>query len=155
MMKTTIASCSIIALCMVSFLTCGPSYVMDTPDEFAHFHKEKRFLKYISSDGVRVKVSSMKNEPKGDVAMWQNAMEKYLSGKGYHLTEKNPIATTENIKGTYSEYIYSYNAEPYIYGIALFAEDEHLFLVEAGGPKKHYLARREKIRKAISTLKVK
>lgn len=154
-MRTTIAPCIVIALFLFGFIYCGPSYVMDTPDEFAHFHKEKRFLKYISSDGVRIKVSSLKNEPKGDAAMWQSSMEKYLSGKGYHLTEKKEIATGENLKGIYSEYLYSYNAEPYLYGIALFEKDEYLFLIEAGGPKQKYLSRREKMLKAIQSFKVK
>ncbi len=154
-MKKTIALYIIIALFVFGFIHCGPSYIMDTPTGFAHYHKEKRFLKYISSDGVRIKVSSLRNEPKGDAAMWQNAIEKHLASKGYHLTEKKEIATGENLKGTYSEYLYSYNAEPYIYGIALFEKDEFLFLVETGGPKQKYLARREHVLTAIHTFTVK
>lgn len=154
-MKKKITIYILVMLFGAIFLYCGPSYVMDTPDGFAHFHKEKQFLKYISSDGVRIKASFMKNEPQGDVSMWQNALEKYLAGKGYHLHEKNDIATIDNLKGVYSEYIYMYNAEPYIYGLALFAKDEHLFLIETGGPKQRYLSRRAKILSAIGTFKVK
>lgn len=154
-MKKATALHIIIALFFFSFTSCGPSYVMDPPDEFAHFHKDKRFLKYISSDGVRVKVSSLKNEPSGDVTMWQNAIQKYLSIKGYHLAEKKEIATSENLKGVYTEYLYSYNAEPYVYGIALFVKDEYIFLIEAGGPKQKYLAHRDRMLKAVNTFKVK
>jgi hypothetical protein len=128
---------------------------MDTPQGFAHFDKEKKVLKYISSEGVRVKVSAVKNEPYGDASMWQSALDVYLQAKGYHRTERNDIGTPENMKGIYSEYRYVFNAETYTYAMALFADKEYLYLVESGGPKKYFDVHRPKIVAAIRTLKVK
>lgn len=134
---------------------CGPSYVMDTPDRFAHFDREKRFLKFISSDNVRVKVSSVKNEPFGEVAMWMGAADNHLRSGGYHRLSGRELATSNNMKGSYSEYQYHYNAETCIYALALFADRDRLYIIEAGGVKKDFEKRRESILSSINSLAIK
>jgi len=127
---------------------------MDTPDSFAHFDREKKVLKFISAEGVRVKVSAVKNEPYGDLAMWMGAVNNHLKTGGYHLQTSRDIATSGNMKGLYSEYLHHYNAETYIYSLALFAERDYLYIAEAGGVKREYEKRRDGILRSIQSLSV-
>jgi hypothetical protein len=150
---TGLLSCVILAV--LAWSGCGPSYVMDTPDRFAHFDREKKFLKFISSDGVRVKVSSAKNSPYGEVAMWMGAVDNHLKAGGYHKVAVKEIATTGNMKGSLTEYLYRYNAESYVYTLALFADSEYLYIIEAGGVKKDFDRRRDGIFSAIRSFSVK
>ncbi len=146
---------SLAMLGCLAWMGCGPSFVMDTPGGFAHYDKETRFLKYISSDGVRVRTRAEKNEPYGEVAMWMGAADNHLKSKGYHKLETRALGTPENMKGTYSEYLYHFNAENHIYALAVFADREHLYIVEAGGAKKDFEKRRANILSAIGSLSVK
>ena len=148
-----LAACVVLAV--LAWTGCGPSYVMDTPDRFAHFDREKKFLKFISSDGVRVKVSSAKNSPYGDVAMWMGAVDNHLKAGGYHKLSVKEIATPGNMKGSLSEYLYRYNAESYVYTLALYADSDHLYIIEAGGVKKDFDRRRDGILSAINSFTVK
>ncbi len=145
----------LIAIVFFAWAACGPSFVMDTPDRFAHFDREKQALKFISAEGVRMKVSAVKNDPYGDLAMWMGAVNNHLKAGGYHLQSSRDIATSENMKGLYSEYFHHYNAESYLYSLALFAERDYIYIVEGGGVKKEYEKRREGILKSLQSLSVK
>ena len=127
---------------------------MDAPEGFAHFDKERKVLKFISSDGVRLRTSSVENRPYGDVAMWLNAVDLHLKGAGYHRISERDVATPENLRGKYIEYLYRFNTENYIYGMAVFAEKKHVYIIEAGGVKKKYESRRESILKSVNSFKV-
>ncbi len=135
-------------------ISCGPRFVMDTPHGFAHFDREKEVLKFISSDGVRLRASSVENKPFGDVAMWLNAVDLHLKGAGYHRLSDSEVATPENLRGKYVEYLYRYNADNYIYGLTLFAEKKQVYIIETGGVKKNFENRRESILKSIRSFKI-
>ncbi|MCX7680250.1 MAG: hypothetical protein N2316_13680 [Spirochaetes bacterium] len=142
----------LVSICYL--MGCGPSFVMNPPEGFAHYHKEKRFLKYISSEGVRVKVSYHENVQKGNVEMWQKAIENFLLRGGYHHLYKNEITAQKNTKGIYAEYRISYNAQPFIYAVAIFVRDQNVYLIEAGGLEKSFIAQRTKIITAIQSFEL-
>lgn len=130
------------------------NFVFNAPSGFAEFTKEKSSYKAISSDGIRLKVYNIKSDHSGDVKMWNNAVEYYLKGLGYHLISGKDIAAG-NLKGCYSEYSYRYYGENYIYSLALFVKEKRICIIEAGGKDAYYKKRRASIMKSIDDFIVK
>ncbi|HPB81228.1 MAG TPA: hypothetical protein PK200_04225 [Spirochaetota bacterium] len=128
-------------------------YSMGTPEGFAKFEKEQQLIKFVSSDSIRIKARSIKNEPYGDIAMWSDTVKHYLTSNGYHEVSVKEIATPENLQGRYTEYRIRYNAEDYIYAVALFVDRENIFIVEAGGEKKHYDRKRNSVVDAVKSFR--
>ena len=136
---------SIIIIFTFFFSGCSPKFTMDSPEGFAHYDEEKHQLKYISPEGVRIKVFSVANDPYGDSGMWATAVKGHLKKQGYKAVLEKEISTPENLKGTYREYEYLFNAENHTYSITLFINKEYIFVAETGGPKKYYKKYRSKI----------
>ena len=130
------------------------NFVFNAPAGFAEFTKERSSYKAISSDGIRLKVYTIKSDHSGDVKMWKNAVEFYLKGLGYHPILQKDIAAA-NLNGSYSEYSYRYYGENYIYSLALFVKEKSICIIEAGGKVAYYKKRRDSILKSISEFIVK
>jgi len=125
-----------------------------SPDNFAQYNKEKHYYKSISSDGVRIKVYAIDNEPYGDIKMWSAAVNHYLSSAGYHSSMTKEI-TASDIMGKYTEYRYLYNSEDYIYALTIFVDEKKIYIIETGGLEIYYKNKREDILKSISSFSIK
>ncbi len=148
---------SITVLCAVmAALAAGcASYTVSAPEGFAYFEKETRFRKFVSADGVRFKVQRIKNYPYGDAEMWRESVDIHLKQEGYHPLSAKDISTPGNMKGAYAEYQTRYNAEDYIYSVALFVDPEYIYLFESGGQKKYFDRHREALLNSIRSLSTK
>lgn len=147
-------SLSIAAIICVCFGSCKTAqYSLSTPDGFAKFHKEEQIMKFVSSDGVRIKAHSIRNEPYGDIAMWSDTVRQHLKSNGYHEVLVKQLATPDNVQGKYTEYGIRYNAEDYIYAVALYVDKENIYIVEAGGEKKYYDRKRDSVLDAMRSFR--
>ena len=141
-----------IILSFLIILGCetGKNYRVKSPDDFAEFTKEKSHFKAISADGVRLRVYSIDNDPYGDMKMWKGAISNYLKGTGYQINSQKEVVASNNLKGDYTEYLYRYNGENYIYSVTLFVDRDNIYIIEAGGIESYYKKRRNSIKKLIS-----
>ena len=97
--------------------------------------KASRFLRKISffgqktPQGVRVRVSSTENTPKGDTKFWQEALFFHLSP--YYAEAQKISFQNKTIAGVL---LTSKDAEPFLYLTAQIADDERLVVFEAFFP---------------------
>ena len=136
------------ALLLLSVLSCV-KYRIPTPAGFVEFHKDK-YYKAISSDGVKVRVTRVDNDPPGDLKMWESAMNHFLSGNGYRLVGKEELSGPERLRGFYREYVYRYNGENYRYSISIYVDEKNIYIIEAGGQEAFYLNRKKDLLRSIS-----
>ncbi|HON77969.1 MAG TPA: hypothetical protein PK544_05730 [Spirochaetota bacterium] len=140
-------------LCLLSGACETSRYSMRTPEGFAKYEKEEHVLKFVSSDSIRIKARSIKNEPYGDLTMWSDTVQHYLKSNGYHEVTAKELATPDNIQGRYTEYSIRYNASDYIYGVALFVDTDTIYIIESGGEKKYYDKKRNSVLEAIKSFR--
>lgn len=133
----------------------GRSFTIAPPGRFAEYTEEKSFFKAISSDNIRLKVYSIRNEPYNDIGLWKGAVEHYLKGGGYHKSSERDISAPGGLKGTYTEYIIRYNGENNIYAVTLFADTKSIYIIETGGMESYYKKHREAIIGSITGFSVK
>jgi hypothetical protein len=144
----------ILSLIAVSGCETEKRYTIKTPVGFAEYTKEKSSFKAISSDGVRLKVYRIDNRPYGDMNMWKGAVTHYLKGRGYRVGSQREIAASNKLRGHYTEYLYRYNGENYIYSLTLFVDGESIYVIEAGGIDSYYKKRWSAIERIISEFRV-
>ena len=133
---------------------CGLSYTMQKPDRFAHFHRNRTMLDYISAEGLRLQAWTVENEPKGNAEMWMRIVDLSLTDAGYHRLVNKNISGANIDDGIYAEYAYHFHAEDHRYSVALFTDDTRIYVVESGGTKTDFEKHRAAILTAISTFTV-
>jgi len=149
-MRVVLLACAVV---MAAGCTTA-QYTINSPDGFVHFNKDKRVLKYISSDGVRIRAHHVKNEPYGDLQMWSDSADLHLRDAGYHELDKKDLATTDNIRGLYREYLTRFNAEDYVYALALYVDREYIYILETGGQKKYFDRHRAGVLQSVRSFSV-
>jgi hypothetical protein len=82
-------------------------------------------------------VRALKNDPKGDMGFWQQALENRMRAMGgYSLLETRDVACKGGLKGKQLRFGHDEGTEPHVYVLTLFLTDKTLFLLEAGGARK-------------------
>ncbi len=141
-------------MCMVP--GCRPSgvnYRVDPPQGFAVYTGDTDSFRSISPDGVRIRIRRVENNPRGDAAMWGQALAAYLKDRGYHGISEEKIVSRDGREGVFAEYAYWYNAEEYRYAIAVFTGPDHLYIVESGGAVEGFARKRDGILGSLSTFR--
>jgi hypothetical protein len=117
------------------------------PEDFAVFDKEDSF-RAESADGTRVRIGTVPNEPAGDGAFWQRALEYHLDDF-YGESEALSAGSAECILFT------SKDREPFFYLVGVLAVKKKLYVIEAFFPSKKSLGKRyNDIERSITELEV-
>ena len=141
-------------LCLL-FAGCETSeYSIKKPEGFAEYKKTGKVYNAISAEGIRLRVYTVKNEPYGNPEMWMESVNIYLKSRGYKRIDKRKISGSGNIKGFYTEYIYRYYGDNYIYSLTIFDKKDNLYLIESGGIDYYYKKRKKSIIGAIKEFKI-
>ena len=148
-------TCFRISVVFMLLCTGCTSFTVPGPAGFAEYPVKKGVYRAITSDGVRLRVYRIKNEPFGDASMWNASAALYLKKKGYREKNSVPVTAGSGIKGTLSEYLYHYYGKDYVYALALFTDRSYLYIIEAGGTQKEYGKKRESLVSAIRGFSVK
>lgn len=106
-----------------------------------------------SHDGVRIRVGSIRNSPKGDTLFWQKALMHHLSPL---FREAQPIDTAEQGSGFLGVLFLSKDRIPYYYYVGVKAQGDILYVAEIFFPEEelknlHFL----ELMESIGTLEVK
>jgi hypothetical protein len=134
----SVACSALVALSVLLFGCGGRPYVPQTPPGFVEFKEKYDGDEYraATADGVVLGIRAFKNEPKGELAFWVQAIKNRLRDVGgYALLETRPVADRANLKGTELRFGHDEGSEPHLYMVAIFASEERVYLLEAGGTK--------------------
>ena len=131
----------------------GTSYRVDPPPGFAVYSRDTESFRSIASDGLRIRIRRVDNEPRGNAAMWAQAIEAYLKEGGYHRISEEKIVSGDGREGIFTEYACRFNAEDFRYAVTVFAGADHLYLVEAGGKAESFARKRDGILGSIRTFR--
>jgi hypothetical protein len=89
-----------------------------------------------TADGVVLGVRAYDNEPKGDLGFWTRALENRMrEGGGYALLETRKVKARSGLEGKQLRFGHDEEKAPHLYIVTLFVDDDHVFVLEAGGEK--------------------
>jgi hypothetical protein len=129
------------------------TFTMEAPKDFMVYDKQPEPFRAISAEGVRLKARSIKNEPKGDLALWTEYLEMHLKSKGYLLKEKKEIQNSQGLKGMYLTSLYQYSGQNFAYLAALYVNKDNIFLIESAGTYPDFEKHRDNIIIALKSFR--
>jgi hypothetical protein len=113
--------------------------VAQTPPGFVEFEDRYDGDEYraATADGVVLGVRAFDNEPKGELSFWVRALQNRLRDVGgYALLESRDIKDRAGLPGKELRFGHDEEGRPHLYRVALFVDDDHVFVLEAGGNKE-------------------
>lgn len=115
----------------------------ELPDMFALFKKDK-YYHAETAEGIRLRISTIANKPRGDAGFWQQALE-------YHLSPRFAKTVPEEYGGISGVVLTSKDVKPYIYIVGVKPDGRKLHIIEvffpsAGLYSDHYEAVAESLR---------
>lgn len=133
---------SIFIMIVFIFASCaGVNYRTSLPQGFAGYSKEKTCIKAISSNGNRIKIYKVANDPYGEAGMWFEAVNKYLKATGYVLIDFKDKKSLDGLKGFSANYKIRYNAADFDYNLGLYVDEKNIYILEgvfnSGDTKKN------------------
>lgn len=136
---------------------CGYSFSIAPPRSFVELEDQDYMyaLRATSADGLVIAVREIKNDPYGDLQFWVQAVTNELRlGQGYALEEQTETRAASGETGTLLKFGRDDGAQVYRYWVALFADDDHVWVVEAGGREDLFLAEQGAIEQAIESFAI-
>lgn len=128
-----------IALILIGAAGCGGrSFVAATPPGFLDLEDRYGDDEYraTTADGVILGVRAFENKPKGELTFWARSIENRMRDVGgYALLDTREVQARDGLKGTQLRFGHDEAKSPHLYVVSIFANDERIFLLEAGGPK--------------------
>jgi len=114
------------------FRVVTPAGLVELPDQAPAYD-----YRATSPDGLVLAVRAIDHEPRGDLAFWEKTIERRLRLQGgYALLETRSVKAKSGLSGRQLRFGHDEGASPHLYLLTLFVDDDHIFLVEAGGPKE-------------------
>lgn len=108
----------------------------------------------ISPDGVRFRVRTVGNEPKGDSALWTAALRRSLERKGYRLTDSGSLRTEDGHDLVVVRGVIGLGGMDYGYVIGFHVKGSSVVLAEAGGSQEAMALRTKEIDAAFRAVKI-
>ncbi len=109
-----------------------------TPPGFVDFSEKYQDGEYRSTtaDGLVLGVRAFDNEPKGEIGFWLRAIENRMRDtSGYALLETRDVKDLNGNAGKQLRFGHDESSVPHLYYVTVFVNDDHVFLLEAGGTK--------------------
>lgn len=153
-MKKLIA---ILAVASLGTAACGPSVSLHTPPGFAVLHDQQEYAyRAFSADGLVIGVRAEKNDPKGNLDFWADALDRQLRRGGYAPDGgAADVRTSGGLAGREIRYTRDQSGRAHRLWITVFVTDDRVWIVEAGGDADRFKERQQKaIQKAIESVGV-
>jgi hypothetical protein len=109
-----------------------------TPPGFVDFSDKYQDHEYraTTADGLVLGVRAFDNEPKGELDFWLRAIENRMRDtSGYALLETREVKDIKGNAGKQLRFGHDESGVPHLYYVTVFVNDDHVFLLEAGGTK--------------------
>ncbi len=140
-------------LCIAS--GCTPAPHLFAPSEFAELHDQRSYdYRATSAQGIVLAVRTEPNKPRANVDFWVDAIDVRLRRQGY-VAEKS--LSVQSDSGAIGKQIRYTRVEPdrrtYCYWVTLFASNDKLYIVEAGGDQEAFKPAEGTVEKAVLSLR--
>lgn len=109
-----------------------------TPPGFVDFSEKYEDHEYraTTADGLVLGIRAFDNEPKGEIGFWLRAIENRMRDtSGYALLETRDVKDIHGNPGKQLRFGHDESGVPHLYYVTVFVNDDHVFLLEAGGTK--------------------
>jgi hypothetical protein len=136
---------------------CAPRVSLKTPPGFAVLEEQKEYAyRATSAEGVVIGVRTEKNEPKGNLEFWSEALDRQLRMSGYAPeADGADVRAAGGLSGRELRYVRKQSGRPHRLWIAVFVTDDRVWVVEAGGDADRFKEKQRKaIQKAIESIGV-
>jgi hypothetical protein len=127
-----------LAACAALALGCGRSFVAATPPGFVDLGDRYGADEYraTTAEGLVLGARAYENDPEGDLAFWAQVIENRMrESSGYALLGKEDVKARDALPGKVMRFGHDEGKTPHLYQLAVFVDDDHVFLLEAGGTK--------------------
>lgn len=128
-------------LAFASWLTlagaCAP-FTANTPAGFVELPDQAPQYDYraTTADGVVLAARAFDNDVHGDEKFWAQALENRLRAfGGYALLESRPVTARGGLSGRQLRFGHDQAQKPHLYTLTVFVTKDHVYVLEAGGPK--------------------
>lgn len=151
MIKRTLVLVSALALAAFSsgcrpFAPATPPGFVDLSDNY-----EDHEYRSTTADGMVLGVRAYENKPKGELPFWVRATENRVRDtSGYALLETRDVKARNGAAGKQLRFGHDESTVPHLYYVTLFVDDDHVFVLEAGGTKELVEKHEEQINWSIS-----
>jgi hypothetical protein len=136
---------------------CGAHFDLQTPDDFVELEDEHSgyAMRVTTANGIVIAVREIDNDPEGNVAFWVEAIKNRLRmNGGYALVEEREVTAASGQKGTQLRFGRDQNGTPFTYWLTLFAGEDHLHIVEAGGRQELFEPAEERIAQTVASITI-
>jgi len=136
---------------------CGPSVTLQTPSGFAVLDGQKEYAyRAASAEGVVLGVRAEKNEPRGNLDFWADALDRQLRRGGY-VADGDPreVRAASGLTGRQLKYTREERGRKQRFWMAVFVTADRVWVVEAGGDAERFTEKAQKsVQRAIETLQL-
>jgi len=162
--KAASALSAVFAVTATFAIVSCTSFTITPPSDFAVYQQsgflslpfgQSNEIKAITADGVRFRVSEVKNEPVGNDLLWQKTVVKGLERKGYHIIATSTVRTDEGRTLQLIDSQISTGGEDYSYLTAFLVDGSRIILIEVAGVKELMQLRNSGLRNSLKSLIVK
>jgi hypothetical protein len=135
---------------------CGKPFDIKTAPGFVALESQHDFdWRATTPEGVVIGVRVVEDEKRGDLGFWTQAMTLQLRDvTGYALLESSDTASADGTKGKLLKFGHDEGDKPFVYWVALFAAQDRLFVVEAGGARDVFERARPNVEFTMKNLTV-
>ena len=125
-------------------VACAPR--LATPKGFVVLDEDSTYdYRATTADGLVLAARRIDNDPYGELAFWQRAIENEMRYRGgYALLETRDVSSRHGFRGRQLRFGHDESREPHLYYVTLFLGEEttwgvftanKIYLLEVGGPK--------------------
>ena len=107
-----------------------------------------------SAEGVVLGVRAEKNEPRGNIDFWADALDRQLRRGGYVAEgEVKEVRTASGLNGRELKYTRVENGRKYRFWMTVFVTEKRVWVVEAGGDADRFKEKTQlAVQRAIESL---
>jgi hypothetical protein len=129
-------------------------FVPITPAPFVDLGDKYGSTEYraTTADGVVLSARAFDNDPKGPIEFWSRTVERRMREMGgYALLSKKEVQGAGILqKGVSFRFGHDEGKEPFLYDLTLFVTSEHVYVLEADGPKDEVAKQQAQIDKFVA-----
>ena len=127
----------IAALAFAALAGCRP-FKPATPPGFVDLSEKYANHEYraTTADGMVLGVRAFANEPKGELPFWVRVIENRMRDtSGYAMLDTREAKDRAGNVGKTLRFGHDESGVPHLYYITIFVNDDHVYVLEAGGTK--------------------
>jgi hypothetical protein len=135
------------AVVVVFSVGCGRDFVITTPAGFAELEDQQEYgYRAANAEGVVIAVRHEPNQPFGDLSFWAGAVDAHLRRGGYVADKALDVQSADGVSGRQIRYHRKHEGREYVFWASVFATEDIVVTVEAGGDRAHF----DKLEKAVN-----